>query len=666
MLKNKIVVRKIRNIVILLMAIIVMIGTYRNIGRSRAENVIEIDVMAIDSFGYLENEEFTMEAKQVKGDLYEIELPESTNDKVINRIVKVTLEDFVNTTTDGEVEEGNVEAEGDEANTTVDANEATNASKTTDKAAEVPAENNTAETPATETPATEAPAATEDPATEEQQQDEASIEENVLEIVDNKVQVTQEQLENYQVNMEVVYEIALLDKDEEGNRIKILYSQKTDEERAEIEITEEMQTLYSKILRYEDEENSKLVEVKGFLPVEAQLQVEPVTEEQLKTVFGEAKIDVAYDIKIVIKNITQAPVDEANPEAEPEEIVEIIETKPEDFGETCEVTIKDTNIEKDSQVYHVKEDNTYEEVIVKDSTQENIKFDAQHFSIYAVSSDSSLNTTSSTEPDYSTSTDGAVIVGASDDRITPEIYVEGTKISGGNELANGIEPTTAHYGKYVTNYSAGGMSWQIFHYDGTNLYLITDEFATGLSSKISGFGSNNDPHLFEVSGIANVYSYSWARNIILNSDIGKRWMSKMTNTGEDAVGYKVAAVMIDNSKWDSFYKDSTYANYAIGGPTVEMFAESYNAKYGSGSITLQTSTYGGKAYVVGGSASGGVQAVDPYVRTGTSCSYYWCIATALAGLDDSAATIAIGDNRFLEWFGLLQLVFIQTCSTNKI
>ena len=66
------------------MALIIMIGTYKNIKDSRAENVIELTAIALDNYGYLENEEFTLEAKQIENDLYEIKLPECDNTKKIN------------------------------------------------------------------------------------------------------------------------------------------------------------------------------------------------------------------------------------------------------------------------------------------------------------------------------------------------------------------------------------------------------------------------------------------------------------------------------------------------------------------------------------------------------------------------------------------------------
>ena len=44
MLKNKIIIKKIRNIFIVLMAILIMVGIYKNVRDSRAENVIQVEV----------------------------------------------------------------------------------------------------------------------------------------------------------------------------------------------------------------------------------------------------------------------------------------------------------------------------------------------------------------------------------------------------------------------------------------------------------------------------------------------------------------------------------------------------------------------------------------------------------------------------------------------
>ena len=198
MLKNKIIGKKIRNIVILIMAIVIIIGIYRYIDSSRAESIIELKAIASDSYGYLTNEEITLEAKQVEGNLYEIELPESINTKKVNQIESIMVGNSEYT------EPENIE-ELIEATTEV-----------------------------------------------------------------NKIYLTKEQIESQQLSMQIVYDVTMLETNPSGGYNKILLSEKTKEEVASIQITEEIKTLYNKILRYEDEENGKLVEVRGYLPVNAE------------------------------------------------------------------------------------------------------------------------------------------------------------------------------------------------------------------------------------------------------------------------------------------------------------------------------------------------------------------------------------------------------------
>ena len=415
--RNRIIVKKIRNIVILLMAIIVMIGAYKNIRDSRAEDVIEIDAIAIDNYGYLSNELFKLEATQIGDELYEIELPESVNGKEINQILKVTLEEPLpevetengvqeNASTENTVEtDDEITPDTTPVETQPDVETVTEEQEKEETlpSEEIPAGDNEAEleTPEVDVPTEETPSndnQTTEPETTNPDSTTDSTEDSTQnpteptiesdsEIKDNKITITKEQLETKQLNIEVVYNVAILETNEQGEIVKNLLSEKTEEERKEIQITEETQVLYGKILKYEDEENQKLVEVRGFLPVEAELEVEEVSQEKLLEIFGEAEIDIAYDIKIVKYITREVLIDENDPAKGTEEIVETIEINPEDFGEKCQVSIKDVNIKTESTVLHVKDDNDYEEVEVKENTEENITFDANTFSIYVVTTD---------------------------------------------------------------------------------------------------------------------------------------------------------------------------------------------------------------------------------------------------------------------------------------
>ena len=89
--------RKLSNIVLLAVLLATVLGIYYNVYNSRAEEVVEIVAVALDNYGYLDNEEFKVEAKPAGDDMYEIELPESINSKKINQIHNVTLEQLADT-----------------------------------------------------------------------------------------------------------------------------------------------------------------------------------------------------------------------------------------------------------------------------------------------------------------------------------------------------------------------------------------------------------------------------------------------------------------------------------------------------------------------------------------------------------------------------------------
>lgn len=102
MLRNKIIIKKIRNIFILLMAIIIMLGVYANIRNSRAENVIQVEMEVADKNNALEVQTIEVEATETKDGNYLLELPKSVNEYVVSKYY---------TTDDAEVEMEDTEAD---------------------------------------------------------------------------------------------------------------------------------------------------------------------------------------------------------------------------------------------------------------------------------------------------------------------------------------------------------------------------------------------------------------------------------------------------------------------------------------------------------------------------------------------------------------------------
>ena len=200
-----------------------MVGAYRYIDRSRAEKVVEIGAWALDNYGYLEDEEITLEAKQVEDGFYEVLLPDSINTKKINRIVKIGLGEF-----DGQ---NAVEA---------DATGTTNATDGTQGQA---TDSNINDSISTESGATQQAAQQETQETTQQATEGATatqeadtltagtIVEDNLELLANRIYLTKEQVENQeeQINLEVEYDIAIVEEKEDGTFNKTLVAEKTEE-----------------------------------------------------------------------------------------------------------------------------------------------------------------------------------------------------------------------------------------------------------------------------------------------------------------------------------------------------------------------------------------------------------------------------------------------------
>ena len=84
MLKNKFIMKKIRNILILFMAVIITIGTYKNIRDSKAENIIELFAEIQDVNAKIEPKKIKIKAVQNKDETFNIELPKYVENNFVN------------------------------------------------------------------------------------------------------------------------------------------------------------------------------------------------------------------------------------------------------------------------------------------------------------------------------------------------------------------------------------------------------------------------------------------------------------------------------------------------------------------------------------------------------------------------------------------------------
>ncbi|MBQ8167011.1 MAG: hypothetical protein IJZ96_08235, partial [Lachnospiraceae bacterium] len=146
------------------------------------------------------------------------------------------------------------------------------------------------------------------------------------------------------------------------------------------------------------------------------------------------------------------------------------------------------------------------------------------------------------------------------------------------------EVRAVDYGKYlveyelanVTNEELGIGGWKIFHSDGTNIYLIADDYIYS--------------EAFQLSDIANDIGYMDSYDI--NSELKAQWLRKYTYlSGMENI--KATALLLDAWYWEDSFGKNNDTEYIIGGPTLELFTASYNATHSERKIRTKVSDYTG-------------------------------------------------------------------------
>ena len=201
-------------------------------------------------------------------------------------------------------------------------------------------------------------------------------------------------------------------------------------------------------------------------------------------------------------------------------------------------------------------------------------------------------------------------------------------------------------GKYVTNYECASNSaivtetdipgkWMIFNVDENNIYLIASDYITSVpdgkaGGKPSVGSSSSYPRGVSFSNILNDYTDEDGDGQTDISDIGKQLNKsyftdnnyKSTNRNMKSVAY-----MLDTNAWSGFKGDE--AEYAIGGPTIELFfehgtsANQYQARAKS-TTGYEITTDGGTTWGNSTSSAGGNNLVtnDPTFVINTSKNAY--------------------------------------------
>ena len=157
-----------------------------------------------------------------------------------------------------------------------------------------------------------------------------------------------------------------------------------------------------------------------------------------------------------------------------------------------------------------------------------------------------------------------------------------------------MDDKTNIYGAKVTGYTLPSgtttdVGWKIFYADNSNIYLIADNYVertnlpystngTTATSNKPNDGNSSYARAAYFSNILNDYVTGSARITdsklkALNNDYFNTKKFTSTNNNMKSVAY-----MMDTTAWNSKFKGNK-AEYAIGGPTVELLFKSYNGKY---------------------------------------------------------------------------------------
>ena len=154
-----------------------------------------------------------------------------------------------------------------------------------------------------------------------------------------------------------------------------------------------------------------------------------------------------------------------------------------------------------------------------------------------------------------------------------------------------------YYGQTVDYTSSlnGQNDWKIFHSDGTNIYLITGNYVKVTGSNNSTIDTNklNAGTKMQIASGGQNYRVNWDSSKLpsFNADVSSEIISKFKintsvfniNSNKNNTSYPNAqcvSTLLNPSYWTGYIDNSKGDNQtAIGGPTVQLWMDSWNARY---------------------------------------------------------------------------------------
>ena len=171
-----------------------------------------------------------------------------------------------------------------------------------------------------------------------------------------------------------------------------------------------------------------------------------------------------------------------------------------------------------------------------------------------------------------------------------------------------------YYGKEVEykENSDSKVSWKIFYADETNIYLIASDYIP--YSAVPQNSKGHKPNEItsgdvsyecdaEFTNILQDYAGSESITDSKLQNLNSSYFAYLKSSGNKSTNnnMKDVAYMLDTNAWKVFAGED--AEYAIGGPTVEMFIKSYNQKHPDSKLEYQVTDVKGYSYRNGSSGS---------------------------------------------------------------
>ena len=355
-----------------------------------------------------------------------------------------------------------------------------------------------------------------------------------------------------------------------------------------------------------------------------------LTQEKLEEIlgnYGEIQYDEEGNITglkpegleevIPIEDLLTGQVSEGEPEAP---------DSPDTTAPTVTINLNTTdttpNTEVEATVTHSDSESGVAIANCKyifDTTNGNLGIDSSSWNTANTfdSNPQTLNLTAQTEGTYYLHVLTVDVAGNKGEKTSEAIIVEEDGITAEDIAKEILTNPENYYGKIVTGYtctySSAVNNWKIFYAgndfstDGSyHIYLIADYYIPyGNVPKTSGGASLTKGTYSNTAywNSATLKDYLGSGNIINNT------MKKLNNDYFNIKGYsssshnmKAVAYMLDTDAW-SVYKGEN-ADYAVGGPSIEMLMKSYSQKHGvdyralaSTAIGYQVSNNGGTNWV---------------------------------------------------------------------